>query len=108
MNVKRKGQPGIGPWDIAAGVMAGLLFLVLLSFLILLVVGVDLLLVYALEMGVVTAVFLLLGIGLYFAGKRRFAKVWRRVLLGSLFTGGAMMVFFCAALVALIAFSSGL
>lgn len=108
MNVKRKSQPGLGPWDIAAGVMAGLLFLVLLSFLILLVVGVDLLLVYALEMGVVTAVFLLLGIGLYFAGKRRFAKVWRRVLLGSLFAGGAMMVFFCAALVALIAFSSGL
>lgn len=108
LNVKRKDQPGLGPWDIAAGVMAGLLFLDLLSFLVLLVVGVDLLLIYALEMGVVTAVFLLLGMGLYFAGKRRFVKVWRRVLLGSLFAGEAMMVFFCAALVALIAFSSSL
>ena len=108
LNVKRKAEPGPGPWDIAAGVMAGLLFVDLLSFFILLVVGVDLLLVYALEMGVVTAVFLLLGIGLYFAGQTKFGKLWKRLLLGALFSGGAMMVFFTLGLLAIIAFGSSL
>lgn len=109
MKVKRKENPNLGPWDIAALVIAGLLFLDFLSFLILLIVGVDWLLVYALEMGVVTGVLLLIGIALYYLGKhRKLQTFWRRMLLGSIFAGGSMMVFFGVAVIALIAFSSNL
>ncbi len=41
MKVKRKENSNLGPWDMAALVIAGLLFLDFLSFLILLIVGVD-------------------------------------------------------------------
>lgn len=109
MKVKRKENPNLGPWDMAALVIAGLLFLDFLCFLILLIVGVDWLLVYALEMGVVTGVLLLIGIALYYLGKhRRLQTFWRRMLLGSIFAGGSMMVFFGVAVIALIAFSSNL
>lgn len=109
MKVKRKENSNLGPWDMAALVIAGLLFLDFLSFLILLIVGVDWLLVYALEMGVVTGVLLLIGIALYYLGKhRRLQTFWRRMLLGSIFAGGSMMVFFGVAVIALIAFSSNL
>ena len=109
MKVKRKENSNLGPWDIAALVISGLLFLDFLSFLILLIVGVDWLLVYALEMGVVTGVLLLIGIALYYLGKhRRLQTFWRRMLLGSIFAGGSMMVFFGVAVIALIAFSSNL
>lgn len=108
MSVNRKVTPSPGPWDVAAGVMAGLLFADLLIFLILMVAGVDLLLIYSLEMGVLTAVLLLLGMALYFVGKKRFRRLWRRLLLGALFAGGAMMVFFTLGLLALIAFGSSL
>lgn len=109
MKVKRKENLNLGPWDMAALVIAGLLFLDFLSFLILLIVGVDWLLVYALEMGVVTGVLLLIGIALYYLGKhRRLQTFWRRMLLGSIFAGGSMMVFFGVAVIALIAFSSNL
>ena len=60
MKVKRKAGPPLGPWDIAAFVMAGLLYLDVLCFLILMVAGIGLLLVYALECGIVTGVLLLL------------------------------------------------
>ena len=59
MKVKRKAGPPLGPWDIAACVMAGLLYLDVLCFLILTVAGIGLLLVYALECGIVTGVLLL-------------------------------------------------
>lgn len=109
MKVKRNENPNLGPWDMAALVISGLLFLDFLSFLILLIVGVDWLLVYALEMGVVTGVLLLIGIALYYLGKhRKLQTFWRRMLLGSIFAGGSMMVFFGVAVIALIAFSSNL
>ena len=44
MKVRRKESPVLGPWDISAIVIAGLLFLDFLSFLVLLVVGIGLLL----------------------------------------------------------------
>ena len=85
MKVKRKASPPLGPWDIAACVMAGLLYLDVLCFLILTVAGIGLLLVYALECGIVTGVLLLLGMFLYFLGKSRgMGKLSRRLLLGVL------------------------
>ena len=48
MKVKRKAGPPLGPWDIAACVMAGLLYLDVLCFLILTVAGIGLLLVLSL------------------------------------------------------------
>ena len=68
MKVKRKDGPPLGPWDIAACVMAGLLYLDVLCFLILTVAGIGLLLVYALECGIVTGVLLLLGCSCIFWG----------------------------------------
>ena len=114
MKVKRKENSNLGPWDMAALVIAGLLFLDFLSFLILLIEAeaaksVSRNRVYALEMGVVTGVLLLIGIALYYLGKhRRLQTFWRRMLLGSIFAGGSMMVFFGVAVIALIAFSSNL
>ena len=91
MKVKRKAGPPLGPWDIAACVMAGLLYLDVLCFLILTVAGIGLLLVYALECGIVTGVLLLLGMFLYFLGKSRgMGKLSRRLLLGGLIDGGVL------------------
>lgn len=109
MKVRRKESTVLGPWDISAIVIAGLLFLDFLSFLVLLVVGIGLLLVYALEIGVVTGVLLLIGIALYYLGKRRGLQTrFRRLLLGSIFAGGVMLVFFCVVTVALIAYTASL
>ena len=95
MKVKRKAGPPLGPWDIAACVMAGLLYLDVLCFLILTVAGIGLLLVYALECGIVTGVLLLLGMFLYFLGKSRgMGKLSRRLLLGGLIAGGVLLLLF--------------
>ena len=98
MKVKRKAGPPLGPWDIAAFVMAGLLYLDVLCFLILTVAGIGLLLVYALECGIVTGVLLLLGMFLYFLGKSRgMGKLSRRLLLGGLIAGGVLLLLFALA-----------
>lgn len=107
MKVKRKAGPPLGPWDIAACVMAGLLYLDVLCFLILTVAGIGLLLVYALECGIVTGVLLLLGMFLYFLGKSRgMGKLSRRLLLGGLIAGGVMLLLFALAVGALILYTA--
>ena len=89
MKVKRKAGPPLGPWDIAACVMAGLL------------------LVYALECGIVTGVLLLLGMFLYFLGKSRgMGKLSRRLLLGGLIAGGVLLLLFALAVGALILYTA--
>ena len=104
MKVKRKAGPPLGPWDIAACVMAGLLYLDVLCFLILTVAGIGLLLVYALECGIVTGVLLLLGMFLYFLGKSRgMGKLSRRLLLGA---GGVLLLLFALAVGALILYTA--
>ena len=106
MQIKRKDGVALGLWDVSAIVIAGLLFLDFLGFLVLLVVGIGLLLVYALEIGVVTSVLLLLGCAVYFAGKNRgLQKRWRRFLLGAVFAGGIMILFFCVVTVAMIVYT---
>ena len=52
MKKKQKRAVVSGPWDIAALVLAGLLYLIVAAFLVLAVAGIGLLIVYALEMGV--------------------------------------------------------
>ena len=106
MKVKRKDGPPLGPWDIAAFVMAGLLYLDVLCFLILTVAGIVLL-VYALECGIVTGVLLLLGMFLYFLGKSRgMGKLSRRLLLGGLIAGGVLLLLFALAVGALILYTA--
>ncbi len=107
MKVKRKDGPPLGPWDIATFVMAGLLYLDVLCFLILTVAGIGLLLVYALECGIVTGVLLLLGMFLYFLGKSRgMGKLSRRLLLGGLIAGGVLLLLFALAVGALILYTA--
>ena len=102
MKVKRKAGPPLGPWDIAACVMAGLLYLDVLCFLILTVAGIGLLLVYALECGIVTGVMFL-----YFLGKSRgMGKLSRRLLLGGLIAGGVLLLLFALAVGALILYTA--
>ena len=80
MKVKRKAGPPLGPWDIAACVMAGLLYL---------------------------DVLLLLGLFLYFLGKSRgMGKLSRRLLLGGLIAGGVMLLLFALAVGALILYTA--
>lgn len=96
----KKSAPG--PWDVAALVLAGLLYLAVLTVLLLVLGGVGLL-ATALEAGVFTGVLLLLGIGLYFLAKDRgIGKLARRVLLGALWTGGGMLLVFCGMLAVLL------
>ena len=79
MKDKRSG-PTLGPWDVAALVLAGLLYLAVLIVLILVLRGVGML-TTALEAGVFTGVLLLLGMGLYgFAKGRGIGKLARRIL----------------------------
>ena len=93
MKVKRKAGPPLGPWDIAACVMAGLLYLDVLCFLILTVAGIGLL--------------LLLGMFLYFLGKSRgMGKLSRRLLLGGLIAGGVLLLLFALAVGALILYTA--
>ena len=93
MKVKRKAGPPLGPWDIAAFVMAGLLYLDVLCFLILTVAGIGLL--------------LLLGMFLYFLGKSRgMGKLSRRLLLGGLIAGGVLLLLFALAVGALILYTA--
>ena len=88
-----KHRLGWGFWEIAALVLAGLVYLDVLAFLVLAVLGIGLLIVYALEMGFVAGVLLLLALALYLPGKKRMAKLPRRLLLGALIAGGVLLLF---------------
>ena len=104
----KRSAPSLGPWDVAALVMAGLLYLGELTVGILLLGGVGWM-VSALEAGVFTAVLLLLGMILYFLGKGRgMGTCWRRVLLGTIVAGGVLIAVSLVAVVVLIAFSANL
>ncbi len=59
-----------GFWEIAALVLAGLVYLDVLAFLVLAVLGIGLLIVYALEMGFVAGVLAVAGPGVVLAGKK--------------------------------------
>ena len=101
MKDKRSG-PTLGPWDVAALVLAGLLYLAVLIVLILVLRGVGML-TTALEAGVFTGVLLLLGMGLYgFAKGRGIGKLARRILLGALWAGGGMLLVFRGVLAVLL------
>ena len=68
-SVSMKHRLDWGFWEIAALVLAGLVYLDVLAFLVLAVLGIGLLIVYALEMGFVAGVLLLLALALYLPGK---------------------------------------
>lgn len=107
MKDKRSG-PTLGPWDVAALVLAGILYLAVLTVLILVLWGVGVL-VTALEAGVFTGVLLLLGMVVYFLAKGRgIGKMARRILLGALWAGGGMLALFCWALAVLLLGADGL
>ncbi len=107
MKTNGAGSRSLGFWDIAALVVAGLLYLDVLAFLFLAVTGVGILLVNALEVGLVAAVLLVLGIGAYILGKRRgLGKVPRRVLLGALVAAGVLLLLFAAAVVGLVIYTA--
>ena len=101
-----KHRLGWGFWEIAALVLAGLVYLDVLAFLVLAVLGIGLLIVYALEMGFVAGVLLLLALALYLPGKKRMAKLPRRLLLGALIAGGVMLLLFALAVGALILYTA--
>ena len=95
-----------GPWDIAALVLAGLVYLDVLAFLALAAAGIGLLLVYALEMGFAAGVLLLVALALYLPGRRRMARLPRRLLLGALIAGGVMLLLFALAIGALVLYTA--
>lgn len=101
-----KHRLGWGFWEIAALVLAGLVYLDVLAFLVLAVLGIGLLIVYALEMGFVAGVLLLLALALYLPGKKRMAKLPRRLLLGALIAGGVMLLLFGLAVGALVLYTA--
>lgn len=89
-------------WDGAALVVGSLLLLDVLVCLVLLFVGIGLLLLNALEIGLTTAVLILLGCIVYFIGKKRGAQTrWCRLLLGGIIAGGVVIMFFCVTIVAM-------
>ncbi len=95
-----------GLWDIAALVLAALLYLSVAAFLALAAAGVGLLIVYALEIGLAAGVLLLFALALYLPGKKRMAKLPRRVLLGALLAGGGMLLLFALAIAALVIYTA--
>ena len=95
-----------GLWDIAALVLAALLYLSVAAFLALAAAGVGLLIVYALEIGLAAGVLLLFALALYLPGKKRMAKLPRRVLLGALLAGGGMLLLFALAIAALLIYTA--
>ena len=95
-----------GLWDIAALVLAALLYLSVAAFLALAAAGVGLLIVYALEIGLAAGVLLLFALALYLPGKKHMAKLPRRVLLGALLAGGGMLLLFALAIAALLIYTA--
>lgn len=107
MKVKRKEPASLTLWDVAALVLAGLLYLDVLCLLVVAVAGVGLLLVYALECGMVTGILLLIGMAVYLLGKRRgMGKIARRLLLGSIISGGIVLLLLALAVGALIFYTA--
>ena len=107
MGAKRQTKPGLTPWDVAAFVLAGLLFLNELAFLILALAGAGRLFVYCVQCAFVLGVLLLLGLLLDGLGKSRgMGRLARRLLLGGLTAGTALFFLFALAVGALVLFAA--
>lgn len=107
MGAKRQTKPDLTPWDVAALVLAGLLFLNELAFLILALAGAGRLFVYCVQCAFVLGVLLLLGLLLYGLGKGRgMGRLARRLLLGGLTAGTALFFLFALAVGALVLFAA--
>ena len=89
MGAKRQTKPDLTPWDVAAFVLAGLLYLNELAFLILALAGAGRLFVYCVQCAFVLGVLLLLGL-----------------LLGGLTAGTALFFLFALAVGALVLFAA--
>ena len=105
MGAKRQTKPDLTPWDVAAFVLAGLLYLNELAFLILALAGAGRLFVYCVQCAFVLGVLLLLGLLLYGLGKGRGMGA-RRLLLGGLTAGTALFFLFALAVGALVLFAA--
>lgn len=107
MGAKRQTKPGLTPWDVAAFVLAGLLYVNELAFLILALAGAGRLFVYCVQCAFVLGVLLLLGLLLYGLGKSRgMGRLARRLLLGGLIAGTALFFLFALAVGALVLFAA--
>ena len=107
MGAKRQTKPDLTPWDVAAFVLPGLLFLNELAFLILALAGAGRLFVYCVQCAFVLGVLLLLGLLLYGLGKGRgMGRLARRLLLGGLIAGTALFFLFALAVGALVLFAA--
>ena len=107
MGAKRQTKPDLTPWDVAAFVLAGLLYLNELAFLILALAGAGRLFVYCVQCAFVLVVLLLLGLLLYGLGKGRgMGRLARRLLLGGLIAGTALFFLFALAVGALVLFAA--
>ena len=107
MGAKRQTKPDLTPWDVAAFVLAGLLYLNELAFLILALTGAGRLFVYCVQCAFVLGVLLLLGLLLYGLGKGRgMGRLARRLLLGGLTAGTALFFLFALAVGALVLFAA--
>lgn len=107
MGAKRQTKPDLTPWDVAAFVLAGLLYLNELAFLILALAGAGRLFVYCVQCAFVLGVLLLLGLLLYGLGKSRgMGRLARRLLLGGLIAGTALFFLFALAVGALVLFAA--
>ena len=107
MGAKRQTKPDLTPWDVAAFVLAGLLYLNELAFLILALAGAGRLFVYCVQCAFVLGVLLLLGLLLDGLGKSRgMGRLARRLLLGGLIAGTALFFLFALAVGALVLFAA--
>lgn len=99
---ERKSLGVNNPWDIAAAVVAVVLYL---NFIVMAVLGIGIVGMLFLEpaAAVATAVLLLIGILCHFATKRRTSKLWRRLLLGGIASNFLIVVLFALMLGILLA-----
>lgn len=95
-----------GFWEIAALVLAGLVYLDVLAFLVLAVLGIGLLIVYALEMGFVAGSCCCWPWRCTCREKSAWLKLPRRLLLGALIAGGVMLLLFALAVGALVLYTA--
>lgn len=88
------------PWDIAAAVMAVLLYGNFVVFAVLCFTAMGIIFLEP-AAAVVTAVILLMGIICHFVTRHRTSKLWRRLLLGGIAANFLIVIFFVAAVCAM-------
>ncbi len=93
----KKGSLGLqSGWDVLAAVAAILLYGNFLAFIVLLFAAIGMLLLYP-EFSIVTSVLLLCGILMHFITRRKTAKLWRRLLFGSVAANLLIVAFYILA-----------